>query len=877
MPLVGSAGTQASAGHGRLRERGRRRQPLRNPYRGRAGVHAYNARLVASASVRHPFRGSTSVLVARLVTAVAAVAVIAVLLPPPVAGRAESATVVPLRDGSRLIVEDEPFRVAVVAADGTETAATVPGLQGPPVRVPGIDGPQPAEPLGPLGGFPAIGFVVGTRASQTFPIAVPFFTGNRLFGAEAGALVSVVDVAKVERKPRGVLEVALETNAPALSAARMTITPLATGGVRLDVKPPPELKAISSMFTLASPADEGLYGLGGRKDAFDQRGRLRNVWVEQQNTGPGPFRPIPDNDPTDTTGPEYTFPNGAQSVHFPQAVVFGGRGWAAWVRESELQRVDLAKSRDDAIRWGIARPDFSLTLTGPGTLEAASRAFTADSGRAPAPPRFAYKPWISVLNQGEGEAAPYGAGFSGGERVRADVEEIVAMARKHDLPIGVIGMEGWHAVPWIKQFARRLRAKGYRLQAYWSPFINKNAPVYQEAVDNGYLVKTPTGDPYPIVTTRGNVNYLVDFTNPAAQHWWAGLIDWPLKLGFEAFMNDFGELVTEGMVFHSGEPPEVVHNAYPVLYHEATRRGVDRFAAKNPGSEPFFYLRAGFSGYDGHRGVTALTPAAFPGDETTDWHEGFGLPSIVPAMLNLALGGSYAFTTDVGGYLDLHTPRTSAELFTRWHQAATFMPISREHNSTFKHSVRAWDFGKTTLKTYRRYARAKVRLIDLVDRWAHRAADDGTIGPVRPLILDDPSPEARSIKDQWLLGRNILVAPVVKEGARERDVYLPRGSRWRQVTVAADGSFVPVGSVHAGGQTITAPAPLTDIPVFLRLRQAHSSGSADAQGARGRGATTGRSHGPALPATGGGAWAVGLGATAFAAGVRLFRHRAHGR
>ena len=812
--------------------------------------------------------------VARLATAFAVLVIVAVLLPPPAVGHAEPAHAVSLRGGSRLVIEDDPFRIVIVAADGTETIATVPGLQGAPVRVPGIDGPQPAEPLGPLGGFPAIGFVVGARAGLTFPVAVPFFTGNRLFGAEAGALVSVVGVAGAERKPRGGLELALETNAPALSPARMTITPLQTGGVRLDIQPPPELDAIASMFTLASPADEGLYGLGGRKDAFNQRGLLRNVWVEQQNTGPGPLRPVPDNDPTDTTGPTYTFPNGAQSVHFPQAVLFGGNGWAAWVRESELQRVDLAKSREDAIRWGIARPDFSLTLAGPGDIEAATRAFTADSGRAPAPPRFAYEPWISVLNQGEGEAAPYGAGFSGGERVRDDVEEIVAMAEKHDLPIGVIGMEGWHAVPDIEDFAASLRAKGYRLQAYWSPFINQDAPVYDDAVENGYLVKTPTGDPYPIVTTRGNRNYLVDFTNPAAQEWWAGLIDWPLQLGFEAFMNDFGELVTEGMVFHSGEPPEVVHNEYPVLYHEATRAGVDRFAERNPGSEPFFYLRAGFSGYDDRRGVTAFTPSAFPGDETTDWHEGFGLPSIMPAMLNLTLGGSYAFTTDVGGYLDLHTPQTSAELFTRWHQAATFMPISREHNSTFNGSVRAWDFGRKTLTTYRRYARAKVRLVDLVDRWAQRAAADGTIGPVRPLILSDSSPEARSIKDEWLLGNDILVAPVVKEGAREREVYLPQGSRWQQVTVADNGSFTPLGQAHAGGQTITAPAPLTDIPVFLRRPQAEP---ADNDGEGNGTGTTPPSTAPALPATGGSAWPAALGGIALLLGLRVLRRRASAR
>jgi sulfoquinovosidase len=778
-----------------------------------------------------------------------------------------------LPDGTRLIVEHAPFRVVLHDPSGRQVISTVAGVEGAPVRVPGVDGPQPEEPLGALGGFPAIGFVVGADPSLTFPIAVPFFTGNRLFGAEAGALVSVVGVDAVEQAADGVVHLTLRTDAPNVSPATMTVKPLTTGGARLEVEPPPELPAISSMFTLASPDDEGLYGLGARKDAFDQRGLLRNLWVEQQNTSPGPFAPITDNDPTDTLGPTYTFPNGAQSVHFPQAVLFGGGGWAAWVRESVLQRVDLAASRASAVRWGIARPGFSLTLAAPGDMERASQAFTADNGRGPAPPRFAYEPWISVLNEGEGEAAPYGAGFDGGARVRADVEEIIANAEAHDLPIGVIGMEGWHTMPDIAGFAADLRARGYRLQAYWSPFINEQAPVFAEARDNGYLVSTPTGEPYPIVTTRGNANYLVDFTNPAAQEWWADLITWPLELGFEAFMNDFGELVTEGMVFHSGEPSEVVHNAYPVLYHEATRLGVDRFVAANPDTEPFFYLRAGFSGFGEHPGVTAFTPSAFPGDETTDWHRGFGLPSIVPMMLNLALGGSYAFTTDVGGYLDLVTPQTDAELFTRWHQAATFTPISREHNSTFSGSVRAWDFGEETLSTYRRYARAKVRLVDLIDSWAQRAARDGTVGPVRPLVLDDASPEARSVSDQWLLGTDILVAPVLEQDTTEREVYLPAGSDWQQVRIDEGGSFAPLADPQAGGRTITAPAPLTDIPIFVRSEPS-AGGPADEardgedaagdEAGEGEDAAVGDPGAPvperALPATGSSGWLLVIGA-----------------
>jgi len=129
-----------------------------------------------------------------------------------------------------------------------------------------------------------------------------------------------------------------------------------------------------------------------------------------------------------------------------------------------------------------------------------------------------------------------------------------------------------------------------------------------------------------------------------------------------------------------------------------------------------------------------------------------------------------------------------------------------------------WDFDRQTIRVYRRYARAKIRLIPMIDRLAKRASKTGKVGPVRPLVLDDDSPEARSIDDEWTLGRRILVAPVIDEGARERDVYLPRFGDWRQARVTRKGKLRRFGPRLDGGQTIVASAPLRDIPLFVRAR-----------------------------------------------------------
>ena len=724
--------------------------------------------------------------------------------------------------GETLEVEREPFQLSLVDRAGKTTVATVPGLEGAPVRVPGLDGPLPVEPLGPAGGFPAMAFVVGVAPSTTFPAS--FFQGNRLFGGEVGILVSLVEVVGSERIRRG-LRLDVRTDAPALGPARLRLRRLEGGGVRVHLEPPEGLEPIGTQFTLDSPEDEGLYGLGARKDTFDQRGLLRNVWTEQQNATSADGQVLTGTDPTRTTGPEYTFPNGAQAAYYVQAALHGSRGWTAWVDQSELSRLDLASSRADAVRWGVAAPELTLSMAG-GGIERSARSYSAEAGRAPAPPRYAYRPWIDVINEGEGEAAPNGQGFTGGMRVKQDLKEIVRRSREQRIPIGTLGVEGWQSVPGRKRFFPRLREKGFRLSGYWNMFTSPSSRAYEKALAMDLFVENEAGDPYPIVTNRGGLSYLIDFSHPDAKEFWRKQVARSSRLGLEGFMEDFGELVTEGMQFANGESPLEMHNHYPVLYHRAGRYAVRQFAERSGTRgvyrerryRPFFYVRAGFGPVDGKEGVIGSSPSVFPGDETTDFAEGSGLPSVPPAMLNLALGGSYAFTTDVGGYLDLVAPATSKELFIRWSQLASFTAINRIHNSTMNGSRYPWDFDRQALRVYRRYARAKVRLIPMIDRLAERAAKHGRIGPVRPLVLDDPSPAARSIDDEWTLGRRILVAPVLDEGARERQVYLPRWGDWRQARVMRNGKLRQFGPQLDGGSTVSAPAPLRDIPLFVRER-----------------------------------------------------------
>jgi alpha-D-xyloside xylohydrolase len=118
-----------------------------------------------------------------------------------------------------------------------------------------------------------------------------------------------------------------------------------------------------------------------------------------------------------------------------------------------------------------------------------------------------------------------------------------------------------------------------------------------------------------------------------------------------------------------------------------------------------------------------------------------------------------------------------------------------------------WSFGDEQYDIIRRLLFLRERLRPYVMEQM-RAAHETGLPPMRPLFLDFPGdPVSWEVEDQFLSGPDILVAPVYVEGARERRVYLPAGAVWRDAWT---------GEEHAGGEWITAPAPLDTIPVFLR-------------------------------------------------------------
>jgi alpha-glucosidase (family GH31 glycosyl hydrolase) len=242
-----------------------------------------------------------------------------------------------------------------------------------------------------------------------------------------------------------------------------------------------------------------------------------------------------------------------------------------------------------------------------------------------------------------------------------------------------------------------------------------------------------------------------------------------------------------------------MHNLYPVLYQQAVREAVDAFQQAHPDRSFWFFNRAGYTGSTGYEGGN------FPGDEATDFSVSSGLQSLAPDMLNRGLAGAYGYGTDIGGFLDILSGKTTKELFIRWTEWAALSPIFRVHGAR-SGTHTPYSFDQETLDTYRQLARLRQRFQPLIaSTWAN-AANTGT--PLtRPVWLAAPTdPRAWAADQEWMLGPDLLVAPVVTKGATQRSVYIPPGCWKRQ-----DNPGTYTGPIE-----ITVDAPLTDLPYFAR-------------------------------------------------------------
>jgi alpha-glucosidase len=542
---------------------------------------------------------------------------------------------------------------------------------------------------------------------------------------------------------------------------------------------------------LWAEADESIYGCGEQYSRLNLRGSRLPIWSQEQGVGRGRdlitlFAEIR----TGSGGHWY-------SSYFPMALFVSSRNWYCFCDGPGYAEFDFRnKQRHRLLFW--QPPDklvFDVRESAPELLGS----LTELLGRQSVLPEWTQEGmWLGVQGGPEIIRRKLDRALQAGVKVSALwVQDWVG---RRLTSFGSQLMWNWRydeeRYPDLPGLIDELHGRGIRFLGYINPFLAVERELYREASRQGYCVKDGSGQDL-LVTITDFPAAMVDLTNPGAREWMKRVIrENMLGIGLDGWMADYGEYLPPGAVLASGESWERVHNTYPVLWAQVNREAV---AEAGREKEVLFFMRAGY------HGSTRWSPAFWAGDQLVSWSLNDGLATVIPAGLSLGLQGGAHFHSDLGGFTTVAWVRRSKELFLRWAELAAFSLQMRSHEGNRPERNWQFDSDSETLEFLARMTRIydglKVYRLQALQEYQQTG-----LPPIRhPYLHYEEDPQLHSLKYQYLLGRDLLVAPVISPRRRSRRVYLP-DDRWIHLWSAKP--YAP------GWHRV--PAPLGSAPVFFR-------------------------------------------------------------
>ena len=408
-------------------------------------------------------------------------------------------------------------------------------------------------------------------------------------------------------------------------------------------------------------------------------------------------------------------------------------------------------------------------------------------------------------------------------------EQLLEVARgfkERNIPIDLIVIDFFHWPlmgdfrfdeefwPDVKAMTDELHRMGIKLMVSIWPQIDLESENYNEMRRRNFLAKTRTGKDVGMWWPRDSQFF--DATNPEARQWlWEKIRKNYTDLGVDAFWLDEAEPEWGGdydyahYLFHAG-PVGKVGNLYPQKYNQTFYDGQLSIGRENNAVN---LSRAAWAGAQRYGALV------WSGDVHSTFDD---LKAQITCAIHMGAAGIPWFTTDA-----------FKELFVRWCQFSTFLPVMRNHGDrgpnnhqvldqrgnriTHVHTGdnnEPWSFGPEVERTMVKYITLRETMRPYTRELFAEAHESGQ-PLVRGLFYEFPGEEAvADIADEYLFGPDILVAPVTELGARSREVYLPGGE-------ATTWTNLHDGAVYAGGQTVTVEAPLDVVPAFARNGKDH--------------------------------------------------------
>ncbi len=486
-------------------------------------------------------------------------------------------------------------------------------------------------------------------------------------------------------------------------------------------------------------------------------------------------------------------------------VYLSDRNYAIFILNSHRCAVDIdPKGGRVELKFDGPPADY-LLIKGESPREILSE-YTRLTGRPPLLPPWAYGLWVTAYPQESQE----------------NVLKLVGEHRARKIPLdGVILDYHWeerfHNFKWRKslfpnpdELIAKLRFLRIHLGLIFTPFVNHTNLMLQKAAMNLLFNNLPEGieqdDERDLTGYReghaqgyfadNDASWwfgkggMVDFTNPAAARWWNEKLKPLYESGVSFFKNDDGEYLPLRAKGANGMDGREYHNLYGFYYGRAIYEGMRDLDERRP----LIYARSVWAGSQRY-------PAIFLGDQVPSFEN---LRRTLRAGLNMSLSGFAYWTADVFGL----SGRTTPETHMRYAQWALFSPIARYFLRPDKldNTRKPWSHNEQGFESFKTHTELRYRLLPYYHQLGWEAWQTG-IPHMRPLFLEFPGDERLlPVYDQVMLGSALMLCPVMRSRARQRQVIFPAGTWYNFWT----------DEKIEGGQECMVAAPVDRLPLFVR-------------------------------------------------------------
>ena len=510
---------------------------------------------------------------------------------------------------------------------------------------------------------------------------------------------------------------------------------------------------------------EKIYGLGERFTNFIKNGQTVDIWNEDGGTGT-----------------EQAYKN----IPF----YLSNRKYGLFVDNPGKVSFEVGSEKVSRVQFSVPGEEMSYSVIGGENLKAILNTYTDLTGKAPLVPDWSYGLWLSTS-------------FTTDYDEKTVLEFVDGMA-KRNIPLSVFHFDcrwmkelEWCNFDWDKSkfpdpegLLKKLHDRGLKVCVWINSYIGQKSPLFEEGAKNGYFIKNEDGSVWQWDKWQAGMA-IVDFTNSEATKWYQGYLKKLVAMGVDCFKTDFGERIpTAGVKYYDGSDPELMHNYYTYLYNKAV---YDVLVETKGADQAILFARSATVG--GQR-----FPVHWGGDCSSNY------PSMAESLragLSFGMSGFGYWSHDIAGFEDQASP----DLYKRWTQFGLLSSHSRYHGST-AYKV-PWLYGDEAVDVAREFTELKLRLKPYLKKMAVETHETG-VPMMRAMVLEFPDdPTCEDIDTQYMLGDDLLVAPVFREDGVAR-FYVPddgTGQAWTNIIT---------GTAYELGKWYTEQYDYHTLPVLAR-------------------------------------------------------------